>query len=114
MDRGAPDTQFSVHHRGVVEDEVLLPLGGTVVVYEKHVLPDQFCGQLLRVGDGGRGEDEDGLGAVPVADAPQPADHVGQMAAEHPAVLVNLVYDHVLEVLEELHPLRVVGQDAGM
>ncbi len=36
------------------------------------------------------------------------------MAAEDAAVVVELVDDDVLEVLEELDPLRVVRQDAGV
>ena len=48
------------------------------------------------------------------AEPAQAANDVGQMAAEHPAVGVQLVDDDVAEVLEEHGPLRVVRQDAGV
>ncbi len=38
--------------------------------------------------------------------------HVGDVRAEHAAVCVHLVDDHVFQVLEELRPLGVVGEDA--
>ena len=44
----------------------------------------------------------------------QAPDHVGHVAAEDAAVLVQLVDHHVAQVLEQLHPLGVVRQDAGV
>ena len=52
-----------------------------------------------------------GADAVERADALQPAHHVGDVRAEHAAVGVHLVDDHVAQVLEELRPLGVVRQD---
>ena len=52
-----------------------------------------------------------GLAAVVGADPEQPAQHVGDVAAEDAAVRVQLVDDDDLELLEQLEPLRVVGQD---
>ena len=50
--------------------------------------------------------------AVVAADALEPPQHVGEVAAEDAAVGVQLVDDDVAEVLEEVHPLGVVRQDA--
>ena len=50
------------------------------------------------------------MGAHPA----EPPEQVGQMAAEHPAVGVHFVDDDEAQVLEELGPLRVVGEDARM
>ncbi len=45
------------------------------------------------------------------ADPEQPAEDVGDVAAEEAPVSVQLVDDDDPELLEELEPLRVVGQD---
>jgi hypothetical protein len=45
------------------------------------------------------------------ADAAQPPQHVGQVAAEHAAIRVQLVDDNELQVLEQLGPSRVVRKD---
>ena len=52
--------------------------------------------------------------AVEGADPPQAPEHVRDIRAEHPAIRVQLVQDDVAEVLEELHPLGVVGKDPGV
>ena len=46
------------------------------------------------------------------ADALEPPQHVGEVAAEDAAVRVELVDDDVAEVLEEVHPLGVMRQDS--
>ncbi|KAG1605667.1 hypothetical protein G6F46_013575 [Rhizopus delemar] len=65
----------------------------------------------LRIADGGRAQDELRLHAVERADALEPAQHVGDVAAEHAAVGVHFVDDDVAQVLEELRPLGVMRQD---
>src|SRR5207248_4327923 len=57
---------------------------------------------------------EDGIRAVMAADASQPSDDVGHVAAEQPAVGVKLVDDDKAQVLEKLEPLRVVRKDRGV
>ena len=42
----------------------------------------------------------------------KPPQHVTEMTAEDPAVRVQLVDDHVPQVLEQLRPARMVRQDA--
>jgi hypothetical protein len=91
---------------------VPLAARGAGLVDQLHRRLDEPLCQLLRVADGrGRG-DEDRVAAVVRADALEPADHVGHVAAEHPAVGVQLVDHHVAQVLEEVRPLGVVRQDA--
>ena len=69
---------------------------------------------LPGVGDRGRAADEDRVAAVEAADPDQTPEHVRQVGAEDPPVDVELVDDDVLEVREELLPLRVVGEDPGV
>src|SRR5207244_12630504 len=55
-----------------------------------------------------------GARAVELADTHQPPHHVGDVRAEHPTVVVQFVQYDVLQVLEQAHPLGVVGQHAGV
>ena len=72
----------------------------------------EALGQLHRVGDRGAREQEARLGAVGARQAPQPAQHVGHVRAEHAAVDVRLVHDHPGQVGQHVAPLAVVGQHA--
>ncbi len=65
----------------------------------------------LWVADGGRAQDELRFHAVERADALEPAQHVGDVAAEHAAIGMHFVDDDVAQVLEELRPLGVMRQD---
>jgi len=76
-----------------------------------HLFFHQRFGMRMRVADGGRAQDELRAHAVERADALEPADHVGDVAAEHAAVGMDLIDHHVAQVLEELRPLGVVRQD---
>ena len=74
-------------------------------------LAGQPLGQLLGIADGGRGAEELRVRAVEAAQPLQPPEDVGHVRAVDAAVAVQLVHDHVAQVLEQLHPLRVVRQD---
>ena len=63
---------------------------------------------------GDRATDELRFRTIKCTEALQAAQHIGQMAAENTAIGVQFVNHHVLQVLEELHPFCVMGQDAGM
>lgn len=76
-----------------------------------HLFFDQGLRVRMRVADGGRAQDELRVGAIERADALEPAQHVGDVAAEHAAVGVDLVDHHIAQVLEELCPLGVMRQD---
>ena len=80
----------------------------------RRAAPTRRSASSRRVRDGGRGTDEHRVAAVVLADAPQPAQHVGEVAAEHAAIRVQLVDDHEPEVLEQLRPARMVRQHARM
>ena len=75
-----------------------------------HVLEaGQALGELDRVGDRRRGEQEARLGAVRGGDPAQPPQHVRDVRAEHAAVDVRLVDDDDREVREQAPPRRRGG-----
>ncbi len=106
------DAQLPVHHRGIVEHHVPLPRRRAVFVDQEHMTPGHLLSQRLRVSDGGRAADEGGMRAIEIADALQAPYDVGEVRPEHAPVGVDLVDHHVFQVLEQLHPLGVVGQYA--
>ena len=108
---GRADAELRIHHRRVVDHEGLLAGGRAALVQLDHRLPGEPLRQVARIGDGGGGHDELRRGPVVPADALEPAQHVGEMAAEDAAIGVQLVDHDVLEVLEEVHPLGVMRQD---
>ncbi len=77
-----------------------------------HLLLEQHFRQLARVGNRCAGANELRLRAVVCADAPQPPQHVGHMAAKDAPVGVELVDDHIAQPLKEIGPLRMRGQNA--
>ena len=85
-----------------------------VVVDQLERRPDQPLGQLDRVGDRRRGEQEARLRAVGARHPAQPPQHVGDVGAEDAAVGVGLVDDDPVEVGEEVAPALVVGQQADV
>ena len=101
-----------VDHRRVDEEEHLLAARRAGLRHQLERLLHQRLGQLARVGNRRRRADEGGIRAVVPAHAAQPAQHVGEMAAEHAAIGVQLVDHHVAQVLEQLRPARMVRQDA--
>jgi hypothetical protein len=48
------------------------------------------------------------------ADPQESPQDIGDVPAEHAAVGMELVDDDELELLEQLEPLRVVGEDRGV
>ena len=114
VDVGAADAELGVHHRRVVENEVLLAARRAAPVDEMGRARDELFGQLLGVRDRGRRADELRVGAIEVTDATESSQDVREMRAEDTAVRVHLVDHDVAKVLEELHPFRVVRQDAAV
>ena len=76
--------------------------------------PDQPGGGRRGVGHGRRGQHEHRLGAVAAADPPQPAQHVPDVRAEHPAVGVALVDDDVGHPAQGAGPALVRRQDPAV
>ncbi len=96
----------------VVYQEMFFTVGRAILVNNgDRFLNQSFC-ELLRVGDGRRGEDELGLAAVKAADALHPAEDIGDMRAEHAPVGVHFVNDDKSQGGEKILPGGVVGQDA--
>ena len=114
LQRAAADAQFGVHHRRVVDKERAWAARCPVLVDQRYRRGDQALRQLLRIGDGSRGQDELRLRAVEMGDALQAAQHVGDVRAEHTPVDVRLVDDHKTQVVEEFDPAGVVRQQTDV
>ncbi len=110
-ERRAPRAARLVDQRRVPHRDLAPGPRRAVVVDQLERLADQPLGQLDRVGDRRRGEQEARLGAVGARHPPQPPQHVGDVRAEDAAVGVRLVDDDPAEVGEEVAPALVVGQD---
>ena len=109
--RRAAGAALGMEDRRIDEDDVALAGRGAVPVDEPDRPAGEHRGELGRVPDRRRAADDDRVAAVVGADPEQPAQDVGDVAAEHAAVGVQLVDDDVAELLEQLEPLGVVGQD---
>ena len=108
---GAAGARGRIDHRRVHQEQVLLARRRAVAVDQADRPAHQGLGQLRRVADGGRAADDHGLGSVVLAQAQEPPQDVGHVGAEDAAVRVQLVdHDHA-ELLEQLEPLGVVGED---
>ncbi len=100
-----------LHDGRVDQQDVALAGGCAVPVDQSGGSARQHRRQLRGVPDGGRATDDDRPAAVVGADPQKPAQDVGHVAAEHAPVRVELVdHDH-LQLLEQLEPLGVVGED---
>ncbi len=111
MQIAAANAQLRVYYRGVVKREIAIARGCAVVVheFERH-LGDGF-GKFFRIRNGCRAADELWLRTVKIADALQPAQDVCKVASVDAAIIVQLVDDEILQVLKQLHPFGVVGQN---
>ena len=108
----APRGRLVIGDRRVPHRHRALGAGRAVAVDHRDVVePGQARGQLARVRDRGRREQEPRRGAVHLADPAQPPQDVGHVRAEHAAVHVRLVDDDHGEVGEEVSPGRVVRED---
>ena len=114
VDVAAADAELAVDHRRIVEDEELLAARRAVALDQFEGLAGEGLGQFARIGDGGGAADELRLGIVELADAPQAAQQVGEVAAVDAAVVMQLVDHDVAQVLEIARPVGVVRQDAGV
>jgi len=108
---GATGTRRRVHDRRVHQQQVLLARRRPVAVDQPHGPPREGLGQLRGVSDGGRAADDDRVRPVVRTQPQQPAQHVGDVGPEHTPVRVELVDDDDAELLEQLEPLGVVGED---
>ena len=100
-----------VQDRRIDQQHVSLARRRAVAVDQAHRPSDERLGQLLRVPDRRRAAHDDGVRAVVAAQPQQPPQDVRDVAPEHAAVRVELVDDDDPQLLEQLEPLGVVGQD---
>ena len=113
-ERARPQLQRLVEHRRVPERDRPGGPRGRVVLDHRGVGAQERAGQLARVGDGGRGEEELRVGAVDLSSPAQAPEDVPDVRAEHAPVDVRLVDDHVAEVREHVSPAVVVREDADV
>ena len=83
---GATDTELLVNHRRIHEQKEFLSARCAALRHQLERLLDERFGQLSRVGDCRRRTDKRRIGAVVLADAPHPTQHVREMAAEHTTI----------------------------
>ena len=91
--RGAPFSPVNWRERRLPQRQRHLAARRAVAGHGEHVETGEPAGRGLGLGDGGRGEDERRPRAVGRADPAQPPEHLGDVGAEDPAVVVALV-DH--------------------
>ncbi len=113
-DVAAPYAQVAVHHRRVVEYEKLLACRRAVFRDGRKFLLGQALRQLSRIGNRRRAGDELRRRAVKRRHPPQPAQHVGQMAAKNAPIGVQLVEHDEAQILEQAGPPRMVRQNPRM
>ena len=101
-----------IHDRRVDEDEEFLAARRAALLDQLERLLGEPFGELARVRDSRRRAEKHRVRPVVPAYPAQAAEHVAQMAAEHAAIRVQFIDDHVSQVLEQLRPARMVRQDA--
>jgi hypothetical protein len=113
-ERARPQPELGVEERWVPERD--RPLGPRCGVFldDRRLLAGERVRELARVRDRRRGEQELRLGSVDPRQPAQPPQDVPDVRAEDPAVDVRLVDDHELEVVQEVSPQVVSGQDADV
>ena len=112
VDIAAADSQKAIHDRRIVENEKFLSGGRAVFLDHLEIGFRQARRQFARIGDRRRGANELRIRAVEARDAPQPPQHIGQVAAEHAAIGVQLVQHDIAQVFKQALPARVVRQDS--
>ena len=111
---GFPQPQGRVGDGWIVNDEVTRPARRAIVVDQMDRFLDQPPGQLLRIPDGRRSQDELRPGPVKICYSLQPSNDIGNMRAENAAVGMGLVDDHIMQVGEKFIPVGVMGKNAGV
>src|SRR6185369_10781783 len=78
------------------------------------LLFDQTFGEFAGIPDGCRSENELRLCPIKGSHTFQPANDVGDMRAEDPAIGMGFINDDELQVGEEVVPVGMMRQDAGV
>ena len=114
MNMAPANPQFFIDDGRVIEDEDFLRRRSPILINQEDIPFEKLFGQLLRIGNGRGATDELRLRPVKTADPIQPSQDIGHMSAEDSPVGMQFVNHHKFQILEEVHPLRVVGEDACM
>ena len=108
----AANPQLPVHHRRVVHHKKLLARRRAIHIHQRKRLGADLLGQLLRIRNRRRTADVLWLRSIKLTQPAQAAKDIRQMTAINAAIVMQLVHDNVLQVLEQLCPLRMVRQYA--
>ena len=101
-------TQLLIHQRRIVNQEVPPTVRRAILVDQRGRAFYQLFSKFFRIADGSGGEDELRVGLVKRSDPFKPADDIGNVRAEHPAVGMHFIYNHIPEPRKELAPEGVV------
>ena len=113
-ERAAAHAGGGILQRRVPEHDRALGARRLVLVHHLERRPDEALGELPGVADRRRREHEARVGAVLAAEPPQAAHDLGDVAAEDASVDVRLIQDHVPQLVQELGPALVPGEDADV
>src|SRR5580658_9840568 len=114
MDIAAANAKSAVDDRGIVKYESFFARGSAVGIKHLHFFfeqaPRQFAGIRYRC----RTTNEPRIAAIEVRNAPQPSQHIAEMAAKHSTVGVEFIDHDVAKIFKKPRPARVMRQDASM
>ena len=113
-ERARAQAELGIEQRRVPDDDLALGLRRGVALDDRRRLTGERLGQLARVRDRRRSEQELRLGLVDACEPPQPAQDVGHVRPEDAAVDVRLVHDDVAQVVQDVAPAVVVREDADV
>ena len=82
------DAQLGVDDGGIIKDKILLPGGRSVVVHQRDIFFQDARGEFLRIGNRGGRADELRSAPVELCHALEPAQDVGEVTAQDPAIVM--------------------------
>ena len=109
-ERGPAQAELGIEQRRVPEHDRPAGPRGRVGVDHGDVRSEQAAAELAGVGDGRRGEQELGLGAVDPGEPPQPPQDVRDVRPEDAAIHVRLVENDEAQAREQVAPALVVRE----
>ena len=107
----APGVSGFIHQRRIPENKLFAAVRRTITFDDAERQADQPLGVLSRVGNGCRTANELRVRPIKFAQAAEAAEDTGDVSAEHPAIRMRLVDNHVFQVAQQTCPVLVIGQD---
>lgn len=92
------DTQFTVDDRRIIENECFRRRGRAALIQQGHRPLQNFFRVFTGIGHRRRTADKNGIGAVKTADPHEPADDIGEVRTENPAVDMQLIDNDVFQI----------------